>query len=189
MEAKQQLDEANSVLGTVIATISPDQWETNVPTTAKWNVRQLVNHVSQTNRNITTTLQGNTPVNEATNLDNPDPVNNWGTSLDELTGVLLTFSEYDKPILSPAGEVPATTFLTMMIGDRLAHAWDIAGAIGTESRLPDALVDTAYSLWKEVAPSIKRSSEGVGPVIDVPADASTQDKLLALTGRDPHVNT
>jgi len=61
---------------------------------------------------------------------------------------------------------------------------DIAKVIGTDSRLPDALVQ---GLWDELSPIAEdwRAIGIFGPKIEVPADASLQDRLLGLTGRQP----
>jgi uncharacterized protein (TIGR03086 family) len=184
MEAKQLLSDANDELDRMVGRITNADWDKNVPTTPKWNLRQLVNHISQTNRSIAASLQGAPHVSESDNLDDPDPAANWRRSFDELSGTLNVFSDYDKTLTGPSGEIPASQMMIMMIGDRLAHTWDIAGPIGADRTLPAPLVETAYELWEKVAPHVERG-EALGEIVDVPEDASLQDKFLALTGRDP----
>ena len=71
--------------------------------------------------------------------------------------------------------------ITMFRGFR-AH--DIAKVIGIDATLPDDLVQ---GLWDEVSPRAEEwRTIGVFPgKIEVPADASLQDRLLGLTGRNP----
>jgi hypothetical protein len=61
---------------------------------------------------------------------------------------------------------------------------DIAKWIGADTRLPDDLVQ---GMWDEFVPEIEewRAMGVFGPAVPVPEEASLQDRLLGLAGRDP----
>lgn len=68
--------------------------------------------------------------------------------------------------------------------DIFMHTWDLARALGQEPDLDEA---RAAELLVESEPveEIMRASGQYGPRVEVPDDASVQDKLIAFIGRDP----
>ena len=70
-----------------------------------------------------------------------------------------------------------------MIFDLVVHAWDLGVAIGYPEPVPDEVVEPVYEAAKDMG-DLSASGLFDAPV-DVPDDASTLDKLVALTGRDP----
>ena len=74
--------------------------------------------------------------------------------------------------------------LGIAFADQLLHSWDLAKATGQDTTMPDGLAEAAY----EMIHGRFTDEERVGvfkPEVEVAADASAQDKLLAYTGRDP----
>jgi uncharacterized protein (TIGR03086 family) len=70
-----------------------------------------------------------------------------------------------------------------MTFDLVIHGWDLARAIGADPGIPEDVVDATYAVAQNFG---DLSGSGVfGPAVSVPDDASTLDKLLGLTGRDP----
>ncbi len=74
--------------------------------------------------------------------------------------------------------------LGIAFSDQLLHGWDIATATGQDSTMPEGLADVAYELIHGQFTDEQR--KGVfKPEIEVGADASAQERLLAYTGRNP----
>jgi uncharacterized protein (TIGR03086 family) len=184
MESKSLLNEGNGILNEMVAKVGADQWALTVPTTPLWTVAELVNHFSQTTLMIMNLLAGDPPADESANLDNPDPSGAWKSAYTQLHDYLTSFNDYTALIEGPGGKIPAQAFMAMILGDRLAHTWDLAGAIGADKTLPEPLVLAAYNTWAPIAAGIPRGN-GLGEIVEVPDDASYQDKFLALTGRNP----
>jgi hypothetical protein len=67
---------------------------------------------------------------------------------------------------------------------RAFRAYEFAVLIGADPTLPDDLV---RGVWDQLQPHVEqwRAIGVFGPAIQVPADAPLQDKLLALSGRQP----
>jgi hypothetical protein len=68
--------------------------------------------------------------------------------------------------------------------DTVVHAWDLARAIGADTRLPDPLVSFALRELSGYADRLAASGL-FDPPLPVPAHADSLTRLLALTGRDP----
>ena len=80
------------------------------------------------------------------------------------------------------GDFPLREALWHAIVFRTGRAYDIAKAIGIDPTLPYDLVVDA---WDIIEPNAEewRSIGVFGPAVEVPDDASLQDRMLALTGR------
>jgi len=77
-----------------------------------------------------------------------------------------------------------------MIGDLLIHSWDLARSIGADETLPPDAVEAATIGLHHVPPALLRGTNPLGakmmgPAVEVPDEASAQDKMLAFTGRRP----
>ena len=83
------------------------------------------------------------------------------------------------------GDFSARDYLTQTTMFRGLRARDIARVIGVEPNLPDDLVQ---GIWDEISPHAEEWREiGVfARAVPVPDDAPLLDRLLGLTGRDPH---
>ena len=82
------------------------------------------------------------------------------------------------------GPTPARSYLDEMIFDLVVHSWDLGTAIG----YPDARAGRARRAGLRRRPRTSATCPVSGlfdAPVDVPDDASTLDKLVALTGRDP----
>jgi uncharacterized protein (TIGR03086 family) len=68
--------------------------------------------------------------------------------------------------------------------DQLLHGWDLAQATGQDITMPAGLAEAAYQTIHGLFTDDQR--KGVfKPAIAVADDASSQDRLLAYTGRQP----
>jgi hypothetical protein len=93
-------------------------------------------------------------------------------------------TELDRTVQCSFGDVTAHAYFWQIRLFRGLRARDIAHLLGMNDCLPDAL---DQGIWDEIAPHAEEWRQiGVfGPKVVVPDDASLQDKLLALAGRQP----
>ena len=89
----------------------------------------------------------------------------------------------DRTVELSRGTTPVRDYITEMIFDLVVHAWDLGTAIGYPQPLPDDLVEAVYA--EAQAYGDLAGSGMFDDPIPVADDASTIDKLVALTGRDP----
>ena len=92
----------------------------------------------------------------------------------------------DKIVHHPMGDIPVSQLMNFRIADLTLHSWDLARTIGANEELPATLVDLVYGTLQPLEAIIGQIGVfGEGPSGDIAADASTQLKLLDLTGRRP----
>ena len=81
------------------------------------------------------------------------------------------------------GGMPKQGVAGMVIGDLLIHSWDLARSLGVDETLPaEAVTSTLMGLQRMPEPML-RGENMFGPAIEVPEDASDQEKLLGFVGR------
>jgi len=84
-------------------------------------------------------------------------------------------------------DLPAELAGVIALDEVIVHGWDVAQASGQPFGCEPALVEAAFGF---VAPTVAQNPDGTpgvfGPPVVVPDDAPLIDRLLGLTGRDPH---
>ncbi|HEX3284269.1 MAG TPA: TIGR03086 family metal-binding protein [Mycobacterium sp.] len=83
------------------------------------------------------------------------------------------------------GEAPARMMAGVLSLEFLVHAWDYAKSMGRNVNAPDSLTDYVMGLAQNIITPQGRSSAGFDDPVDVAADASSLDRLIAYTGRNP----
>ncbi len=88
------------------------------------------------------------------------------------------------------GGIPKQELAGFLIGDLLIHSWDLARSVGANEALPPDAVEATTIGLHHVPPELLRGTNPLGQkmmaaAVEVPADASPQDKMLAFTGRRP----
>ncbi len=143
-----------------------------------WDVRQLMNHMLETQQYFVRSARGEQagpPSSETPpTLMGDDPVRDFEQARSE---TMQTFGE--PGVIEKTG--PAIGIAT---ADQLLHGWDLAKATGQDTTMPDGLAEVAYETVHGAFTDEQR--KGVfKPEVEVPGNASVQDKLLAYTGRNP----
>ncbi|MEV6963475.1 TIGR03086 family metal-binding protein [Hamadaea sp. NPDC051192] len=92
----------------------------------------------------------------------------------------------DRPLRMASSELPGSMVLGMMLIEYVGHGWDLAIATGqpvpyTEPEAQAAL-DAARGM---LAPAYRGPGKTFGYEVDVSADASAVDRLVAFIGRNP----
>jgi uncharacterized protein (TIGR03086 family) len=173
--------------------IAEDQWQHDTPDD-EWTVADLVDHLVDEHRWAAPLLHGLDLDAAAAVVDGARtlPVDggvgaNLAQAWDEAsTACVDAFAEadaLDRTVQLSRGPTPARSYLDEMTFDLVVHTWDLGVAIGFPDPVPAELVEPVYAAVKEYG---DLSATGrFDPPVGVPADASTLDKLIALTGRDP----
>ena len=92
--------------------------------------------------------------------------------------------DLERTVHCSFGDYKAREYFWQINMFRGTRAHDIAQVLGLNTKLPDALVQ---GLWDEISPFAEewRAIGVFGPKVEVPDNASLQDKFLGLTGRQP----
>ncbi|MBV1853734.1 TIGR03086 family metal-binding protein [Catellatospora tritici] len=82
--------------------------------------------------------------------------------------------------------LPAELGAGITLMELVVHGWELARASGQTVEFDDEVLEVALAQVAGVAPSLRGRPGGFGPEVPVPAEASTLDRLVGLSGRDPH---
>jgi uncharacterized protein (TIGR03086 family) len=149
----------------------------NAPTTCDgWNVRTLLNHMLEAQRYFVSSARGEkaTLSQDPPDLLSDDPISDFDQARAE---TIRTFGE--SGMIDKTGPTLGIAF-----GDQLLHGWDLAVSTGQDPTMPEGLPEAAYAMIHGRVTEEQR--KGVfKPEISIAAESSTQQKLLAYTGRDP----
>jgi uncharacterized protein (TIGR03086 family) len=166
--------------------VGPDQWSAATPC-SDWDVRALVNHVVGEERWTVPLMEGKTIADVGDSLDGDllgdDPA--AVASAAARAAQEAAAAPIDKVHLSYGDEDPPE-YLRQLAADHLVHGWDLAAAIGAETRLDPELVDEVATWFAERA-DLYRSSGAVAEPVDGFIDPA--DQLIGAFGRDPHWST
>jgi len=173
--------------------ITEDQWQRETPDD-DWTVAELVEHLIDEHLWGPPLVHGldlkaaQAVVDGARKLPVDGGVGaNLAEAWDEAsTACVDAFSEADaleRTVNLSRGPTPARDYLNEMIFDLVVHAWDLGVAIDYPDPVPDELAGPVYEEVKKYG-DLAATGMFKEPV-EVPDDAPTLDRLVALTGRTP----
>ncbi len=176
-----------------VRAISDEQWALGTPN-EQWNVAELVAHLITEHRWAPPLLHGLDLDAAAKVVDGARclPVDGgvganyaaaWEDAAIASADAFSADGALERKVQLGRGETFGWAYLKEMIFDMTVHAWDLCRAIGYAHDLPAELVD---AVWEESRKYGSLAASGLfdGPV-DVPEDAPTIHRLVAMTGRDP----
>jgi uncharacterized protein (TIGR03086 family) len=188
---------ADHALNAVVAQIRDDQWAMEMPpsfarrqTDRTPTLREIITYHAYDDAWVPDMLAGKTmdeagKENHKGDLLGDDPTGNFARIVAAACAAARELHDLERTVHCSFGDFSARAYLTQTTMFRGMRAHDIARVIGVEPNLPDDLVQ---GLWDEISPQAEAWREiGVFPArVAVPDDAPLMDRLLGLTGRDPH---
>lgn len=159
-------------------------WSAPTPDT-EWNVADLVRHVVDEQRWVAPILGGLALADAEATLEpiRDDLATEWHRYAEDATAAWAA-TPLDAPVHLSYGTVPCLDYLKQQVADITVHTWDLARAVGGGDRLHPGLVE---AVWTDLQPQreMLASSGLFAPPVPIADDAPVQDRLIALTGRDP----
>lgn len=170
----------------VIRSVPDDRWEAQSPC-AEWKAIDVAGHVIGVQQLLAGGLTGKGALAgkklDTRELAGDDPVASWEAARAALIEAAAPEGALDKVLPTPFGEMPADTFVGIIVLDALTHSWDLARATGVDDRLDPELVSICFERIKPMDAAIR--VPGVfGPARTAPADADEQTQLMAFLGRE-----
>jgi uncharacterized protein (TIGR03086 family) len=183
MEPVEQLRTSMRTFGDRVRGVRSDQWSAPTPC-AEWDVRTLVNHLVYEQRWSVPLFAGATIAEVGDQFEGDllggDPVNAY----DDAMKVASDAATASGTVHLSFGDTPANEYVLQLLSDHLIHGWDLAVATGADRTLDPQIVATV-STWFDGVEEPYRAAGAIGPRVELPEGASTQDRLLARFGRDP----
>jgi uncharacterized protein (TIGR03086 family) len=155
-----------------MAQVGDDQWDASTPC-EDWTVRELVDHCMHWQ------AMGAQMVGGAA-----QPGDDWETVVKPQLAEALNDPSNLAGTVPQFGGLPKHQMVGVLIGDLVIHSWDLARAIGADDTLPPACVE-ATMMGLSRFPEEQMRGNMFGPEVEVPDDASAQDKLIGFVGRQP----
>lgn len=169
-----------------VAGVPDGAWSAPTPC-ADWDVRQLVNHVTNEQLWAPHMVAGETIEEVGDRYDGDllgdDPVAAFRSGV---AGAVQAFADadLDATVHASYADIPLREYLTQMLTDAEVHGWDLAVATGQDATIDPEVADLLLGVWTEQEEMV-RASGVFGDAVAVPADAPAADRLLGLLGRTP----
>jgi len=166
----------------IISGVKPNQLSQPTPC-SYWTVAGLMAHMVEPPTQLSAFLESGTPptpghLAKDASLQAFDAANKKALAAAKAPGALA------KQCKTPAGEMTGAQFMMVAASDLCIHTWDLAKATGQDTKLDPKLVEVSHAVFSPFV-QFGRQAGIFGPEVKVPASASTQDKLLGMTGRKP----
>jgi hypothetical protein len=187
---------ADRALNKVVAQIADDQWSIQLPASFRTRridhtptLQEIINYHAYDDAWVPDMLAGSTMDEVGRekfdgDLLGGDPIGAFTAIVDKACAAARDFNDLERTVHLSFGDFSARHYFWQINQFRALRAHDIAKVIGADPTLPEELVQ---GIWEEVSPNAEEwRAIGVFPAaVVVPEDASLQDRLLGLTGRDP----
>ena len=176
---------ALDVTSPTIAGVKADQWGAD-SVCRGWDVRTLVNHIVSGNWWVPELVGGRSIEQVGDRLDGDvlgtDPAASYDASATAAAAAFREAGAMERPVGVSYGPVPGEVYCGHRFIDVLVHGWDVATSTGQDARLPADLVDACLEVVVPQQDGLTGSG-AFGAVVEVPADADSQTRLLAILGR------
>ncbi|MFE9558561.1 TIGR03086 family metal-binding protein [Streptomyces sp. NPDC006692] len=155
---------------------------------AEWDLRGLVNHwVLYSSHGLEHRALRKPLPDELTARDftaDADWAEQYAAQLDRAVAAWADPAVWEGEIDLGGSATPAKEIAVMLIEELVLHGWDVARATGQEVRLSQE--SAAFALWAvESNAGIYRQYQGFADPVDRSATATTWERALAASGRDP----
>ncbi|ODU64714.1 MAG: TIGR03086 family protein [Micrococcales bacterium 70-64] len=159
-------------------------WDAPTPDEG-WTVRDLVTHVVEEQQWVPYLLAGHTVAKAKKHLEplRDDLRGEWGLYSFAATTAWAATSQETMVHLS-YDTVTMAEYLREQVSDVAIHTWDLARAVGADEELDTELVEAVWTVFEPQKETLAASGL-YAPPVPLPDDAPLQQRLLAVTGRDP----
>ncbi len=192
MDVKKLFVATNQALTDAVKQITPEQFELEVPAHMRYRDGQVlkttINILAYENLCVPKVLHGETGLATNTEFDEDllkdDPMANYEKLSDAANEAARAQTDMKQVVHISYGDFPASDYLSDISLQRSTAAYDIGALTGVDVSLPE---DVVKGLWDIAAPNADylREAGVFPPEIRIKDDASSEDKLLGLIGRQP----
>jgi uncharacterized protein (TIGR03086 family) len=170
-----------------MATVQPDQMQAPTPCEG-WDVRALINHMIAGCQGLGGAVASGAfdVTAPPTDLAGSDPAGAYNRAADTTMRELRTPGVLEKVLKTPFGERPAAAMVSIMTADQMIHSWDLARALGQPYTMDEDLASATLKMMQDhYNPEQRRVGKMFAAAVPCADDASVQDRLIALSGRQP----
>ncbi len=158
----------------------------------KYTVGQIVNHFLGLTLAFTAAARGERGPHNDAPPETPAATapENWRPQLEERLRTLADAwsepSAWDGDAIAGGVTLPASVMALVALNEVAVHGWDLATSTGQPYELDPATIDTLTPFVAQDADD-QAAREGIyAPPVQPTENATPQDRLIALTGRNPY---
>ncbi|MGQ0805042.1 MAG: TIGR03086 family metal-binding protein [Actinomycetota bacterium] len=195
MDPLKSLEGAFDRTGQMVEALRPEDRDLPTPC-AEWDVHALLAHLVGVIAAFEDVASGDEPEVPVTDLPphlqalgeeriKDGPVDGYRDTARRTLAAWQQRGSLDGTVFLPMGfGMPADGAIVIVTLDALVHGWDLGRAIGADTEIDPALAEAALEAAQGFVSDQLRGT-AFGAAIDVPADASPTDRLVAFLGRRP----
>lgn len=163
----------------LVESAGPDDWDRPSPV-QEWTARGVVEHLLEWLPGFLERTGTSVPP-----VDTSDLAGAWRQRADDVQQLIETQGdvEFESPMFGRT--TVAAAINQFYTADVWMHSWDLARALGQNPDLGEERCAQALA-GMEPMEQVLRDSGQFGQRVDVPADASAQDRFIGFIGRDPY---
>lgn len=187
MNLHPQMSDAADAAARVVAGVTPAQFADPTPCT-DWDVRALLNHlILWTSYSLEKRARGESVSEEMMARDfaaEPDFAAAYRAQLDRALAAWADPAVWDQELGVMGDATPAADVAALNLAEMILHGWDLAVATGQKFTVSEPAAAAALAAIEANA-ELYRKYQGFAAEVPVPPGASTLDRALAASGRDP----
>lgn len=171
-----------------VTAVRSDQWS-NASPCAEWDARGVVQHIVDMHGVMLRPFDR--PLSPAPSM-NDDPLGAFRAARADVEAILDDPAQRTQVHDTPGGRMTVEEHIDQVVStDMVIHGWDLARATGQDDTIDPAEVERLWPEMQAIPDEMRipgAFGPGIvvfGPLVDVPEDASLQDRLLGQLGRDP----
>jgi uncharacterized protein (TIGR03086 family) len=172
----------------VVDAVPAGSWQQPAPCEG-WKALDVLGHVGEATGMGARILRGGelsfAPVDPPSGAVDGDPKVWWHARAEDAREALATVDDLDREVDSPRGRRTVREGLSFPAVDLFIHGWDLATATGQKVVIPDEAIAFTRQMFEHIPAEMCRRPGVFADQVDVPADASPTDAIIAFTGRNP----
>jgi uncharacterized protein (TIGR03086 family) len=188
MNLHEEMTEAAGAAARTVANVRAAQLGDPTPCT-EWDVRTLLNHlILWTSYSAECRARGESVSEELMAKDfaaEPGFAAAYRAQLDRALDAWADPAAWERDLNVMGSATPAADVAALLLAEMVLHGWDLAVATGQSYAVGDKAAAAALTAVEANA-ELFRQYKGFAEPVSVPAAAPVLDRVLALSGRDPH---
>ena len=187
MNLHAEMTDAADAAARTVEHVAPAQFDGPTPCT-EWDVRTLLNHlIVWTSYSLAARAEGGSVGQELIDRDfaaDPDFAADYRAQLDRALAAWSDPATWERSLDVMGSPMPSADVAALNIAEMVLHGWDLAAATGQGYTVSEPAAAAAMRAVEANA-DLFRQYKGFAEPVEVPPTASTLDRVLALSGRDP----
>lgn len=188
MDIRSQMLPAAEAAARIVLEVPESRLDAPTPC-PDWDVRALINHMifwSARGESAARRLPATGPGEDHDYTAEPGWAERYAEQARKTAEAWQDPAAWEGEVSLTGGEgMPAVFVGGILFGECVAHGWDLAAAVGVKPEFPD---DVLRAEWERLVPTVEMGREygAFGPEVRVADDAPLLDRIVGLSGRDPH---